>query len=112
MDCSPAKKRRLMERLPTTEPMEVDPPESSEEPMDVDPPESGEEPMEVDPPESCEEPMEVDLVPGEEPMEVDPPPPGQSHQQLIALRKRQRRARARACPYYWRGLRSCPPPRR
>lgn len=50
MDCSPAKKRRLMEKLPTIEPMEVDPPESDEKPM------------------------EVDLEPDEEPMEVDPPP--------------------------------------
>ncbi|POI35124.1 hypothetical protein CIB84_001124 [Bambusicola thoracicus] len=53
------------------------------------------EPMEVDPPESNEE----------EPMEVDPPSPGQSHHQPIALRKRQRRARPSAHPYYWSGLR-------
>ena len=86
MDCSPAKKRRLMERLNTIEPMDVDPPESDEKPM------------------------EVDLKPDEEPMEVDPPPPGQSHHQPIALRKRQKRARPRAHPYYWSGLRSTPPP--
>jgi len=41
MDCSPAKKRRLMERLNTIEPMDVDPPESEEEPMEVDPPPPG-----------------------------------------------------------------------